>query len=347
MIDSKSTSDELAHQRSLLEAVMETSVDGILVVGEQREYVTWNRRFVEMWGVPEELVGDETEELALEWAQDQVADPAAFLEKVEYLYEHPDEESWDEVRLEDGRVFDRYSAPVKGDDGTHYGRVWFFRDVTGRVKREEELARQNQRLEEFASVVSHDLRNPLNVASGRLELALEEFDSGHLESAANAIDRSFSLIDDLLTIAREGAEVSDTEPLELAALSRGCWENVETGDGTLLVRTDRTILADSGPLKQLLENLIRNAIEHGGDAVTVTVGDRDDGFYVEDDGQGIPPEKRDDILENGYSTSDEGTGFGLSIVRHVAEAHDWTIHVTEGSDGGARFEFTGVEFPAG
>ncbi|MFB6149445.1 MAG: PAS domain S-box protein, partial [Halobacteriales archaeon] len=131
--------DRVAHQQSLLEAVMETSIDGILVIDEDREYVTWNQQFIDMWGVPEELVGDKPEELGLEWALDRLEDPDAFIEKVEYLYEHPGEESRDQIRLTDGRVFDRYSAPVEGDDGTYFGRVWFFRDITERETREQIL----------------------------------------------------------------------------------------------------------------------------------------------------------------------------------------------------------------
>jgi signal transduction histidine kinase len=76
--------------------------------------------------------------------------------------------------------------------------------------------------------------------------------------------------------------------------------------------------------------------------VTVTIGELDDGVYVADDGPGIPPEEREDVFEAGYSTSGSGTGFGLSIVEQVAEAHDWTVRVTESASGGARFEIVGM-----
>ncbi|WP_229770487.1 HAMP domain-containing sensor histidine kinase [Halorhabdus sp. CBA1104] len=120
---------------------------------------------------------------------------------------------------------------------------------------------------------------------------------------------------------------------------------------------DRSVTADRNRLRQLLENLIRNAIEHGADpagtvardgddtpAVTVRIGPLDGGFYVEDDGPGIPPGEREAVFETSYSTQDNGTGFGLSIARRVAEAHGWAIRVTESQAGGARFEITGVEF---
>ncbi|MFD1643993.1 sensor histidine kinase [Halohasta litorea] len=104
-----------------------------------------------------------------------------------------------------------------------------------------------------------------------------------------------------------------------------------------------TIEADDDRLGQLLENLFRNAIEHGGDEVTVTVGTMDDGFYVEDDGSGIPEDKRDSVFTAGYSTSEDGTGFGLSIVNQIAEAHGWDVGLTESKAGGARFDITGGE----
>ena len=106
---------------------------------------------------------------------------------------------------------------------------------------------------------------------------------------------------------------------------------------------EATIRADEDRLRQLLENLFGNAIEHGGEAVTVTVGRVDGGLYVEDDGPGVAPAARDEIFEAGYSTSGDGTGFGLRIVERVAEAHGWAVRVVEGSDGGARFEITGID----
>lgn len=208
--------------------------------------------------------------------------------------------------------------------------------------RERELRQQNERLEEFASVVSHDLRNPLAVAQGRVELAQQECESDHLDDASHAIDRSIGLVDDLLTLAREGSNVAEVEPVDLAATVDSCWQNVQTGDATLTVESTETIQADSSRLKQLLENLMRNAVAHGGENVTVTVGGFDDGFYIADDGVGIPPAEREQVFEAGYSTSNEGTGFGLSIVQEIANAHGWEVRITESETGGTRFEFSGV-----
>ena len=217
------------------------------------------------------------------------------------------------------------------------------RDVTERKRREQELIEQNERLEAFASVVSHDLRNPLNVAIGRLQLAQEEGDSDHLDRAAEALDRSLELVEDLLALARQGISATDPEAVALDALAGRCWETVETSDATLSIETEQVVRADRSRLRQLLENLFRNAVEHGGPGVHIVVGDLDTGFYVADDGSGIPADEREQVFETGYSTTSAGTGFGLGIVARVAEAHGWTVNVTESTDGGARFEVKGVE----
>ena len=209
-----------------------------------------------------------------------------------------------------------------------------------RHAQQQELRRQNERLERFASVVSHDLRNPLSVAKGRIEM----IDDEHAAVVERNLDRMEAIIDDVLTLAREGRSVEETEPVDLVALLANCWENVETAAATLSTPDEVTIIADKSRCRQLLENLIRNSVEHGGEDVTVTLGELDTGFYLEDDGPGIPEDEREEIFEAGYTTNREGTGFGLNIVSEIAEAHGWTVEATAGTDGGARFEFTGVTF---
>lgn len=216
-------------------------------------------------------------------------------------------------------------------------------DITDRKEQEFQLQRQRDRLEEFASVVSHDLRNPLNVITGRLALAKEDCESPHLDSIERSATRMEELIEDLLTLARRGEQVNSMDPVDLPHVITNCWGNVSTTRASIAVETDQTILADQNRLQQLFENLFRNAIQHGGADVTVTVGSLADGFFVEDDGVGIPAAKRERVFETGYSTGSEGTGFGLSIVQQIVHAHGWEIRATEGSDGGARFEITNVD----
>lgn len=208
-----------------------------------------------------------------------------------------------------------------------------------RVRAQEAIRRERDRLEEFASVLSHDIRNPLHVADARLRLARDAEDPDeHLDTAETALERIERLVEDVLTLARQGETVGETEPVPIESAAREAWGTVESADATLSVSVEGSVEADRSRLVQVFENLYRNAIEHGGPGVRITVGALDHGFYVADTGPGVPPADRDQIFESGYSTSEEGTGFGLAIVRRIVDAHGWGISVTDGREGGARFE---------
>jgi PAS domain S-box-containing protein len=247
------------------------------------------------------------------------------------------------VRKDGERVpHENHIALLPAEDGEFGGTVGVLRNIADRKEREQELQRQNERLEKFASVVSHDLRNPLNVASARLELARDDCDSPHLDDIEAAHERMTRLIEAVLTLAREGEQPEAVEELSLEEVAEQCWAHVDTGEATLVVDTDRTIRGEETRVRQLLENLVRNAVEHAEGPVTVRIGGLPDGFYVEDDGPGIPPDQWEQVFEPGYSTAEDGTGLGLNIVEEVAEAHGWDVEVTDGSEGGARFEVTGA-----
>lgn len=213
-------------------------------------------------------------------------------------------------------------------------------------EREAQLERKNERLEEFASILSHDLRNPLSIAQGCTQLAQTDPESDHLDTVSNALDRMADLIDSLLELAREGHRIGATETVDLDSLVQTAWNTSggEDVEGTLSIESDLpTIDADPASLQQLLENLFRNAFEYAGVDAAVRVGALEDGFYVADDGPGIPEDDRESVFESGFSTGDDGTGLGLKIVRRVVDAHGWDVVVEESEGGGARFEVTGVE----
>lgn len=212
-------------------------------------------------------------------------------------------------------------------------------------QREQELSRQNKRLEEFTSVVSHDLRSPLNQATLSLELLTSDVEDDRLEAAKNANERAIEMVDDLLALARQGKSVEETELQPVETTIRQAWQSTPTPEATLeTVGTLGHVAADHSRFRQAVENLFRNAIEHGGDSVSVQVGLLADerGIYIADDGPGVPEDMREDIFEHGYTTTGSGTGFGLAIVYRVVDAHGWTVRVTESADGGARFEIAGM-----
>ena len=299
-----------------------------------------NDRFVEMTGYDRDeavgincrfLQGPETDEEPVQALRDAIS--AGEPTTVELLnYRKDGTEFWNRVSI----------APIHGEDGSVTEWVGFQEDITAFKEREAALERQNERLDSFASIVSHDLRNPLNVAQGRVELAESATENEHLEAARDALDRIETIVDDTLTLAREGETVGDPEPVALSDVVASSWDTVDTDEATLDIETERTVLADPDRLQNLFENLIRNAIEHAGDDVEIRVGDLDDGFYVTDDGPGIPPNVRDSLFEPGQSGADGNTGFGLAIVHEIVTAHGWTIAAVDGEADGARFEIRGV-----
>ncbi len=272
------------------------------------------------------------------------------------------------------RHFILHVVPIRLDAENVSGYA-IYTDVTERREREAALERQNERLDEFASIVSHDLRNPLSVAEGYVTLAREAGETDHLEKAAEALGRMDELVSDLLSLARQGESVGETEPVSVEALARDAWESVDTDGAELVIDGDVTIHANATRTRELLENVFRNSVEHGstgsqappddsvehgrrspnadggagGDApLTVRVGEAafrgdeeetETGFFVEDDGRGLPKGESDRVFESGFTTEENGTGLGLAITKRIADAHGWEVRALAGESGGARFEF--------
>jgi PAS domain S-box-containing protein len=281
------------------------------------------------------------------------------------------EEMWVDAGDEERCYALRVSA-LSEDDDTGY--VVLLHDITGQKRREKalrerereleqqnerlerqktQLEHQNERLDRFAGIVSHDLRNPLNVAKGHAGLLGDQIDTADdsaldtdsMDQVIDSLDRMEAIIGDALTLARQGKAITETEPVELGALIESSWSNVDTAQAAIEHPRDVVINADPGRLRNVFENLFRNSVEHGRTDVSITVGLLDDGFFLEDDGSGIPEDRQDQVFEEGFTTSEDGTGFGLAIVHDVVRAHGWDITATTGERGGARFEVTGVDFP--
>jgi signal transduction histidine kinase len=253
------------------------------------------------------------------------------------------------------RTFHLNISPIHVSDDELAGQLVVLRDITEQNERRRRLERQNERLDQFASVVSHDLHNPLTVASGRLELLRDDPSEAHIDAIDDTLDRMESMVDDLRTLAEAGQTVDGTDPVPLAQTAREAWAYAQTDGCTVDVAVDDavTVQADPDRLLHVFENVFRNAADHNDEAVTVRVGLLDpgpatdggsrSGFYIEDDGDGIPADDRAAVFEQGYTTASDGTGLGLAIVRDMARNHGWDIRVTDGRDGGARFEVTAVD----
>ncbi|NHN49616.1 PAS domain S-box protein [Halostella sp. JP-L12] len=350
------------------ERLVETVGDGMYALDADGHFMTVNNGLVAMTGYTREgLLGEHVSIVMDE------ADVAEGREKIRGLLDGDAETAAMEmgVHTKDGRVVpcENQIALLTDDDGDLQGTVGVVRDITERKKRERELQRQNERLEAFAEIVSHDLRNPLSVAQGYLDLAMEQDSTSQLDNVDDALDRMEDIIGDVLALARHGQTVTETDPTDLTATVEEAWSNVSTEAATLSVDDLGSVAADRSRLLRLLENLFRNAIEHGGDDVAVRAGPLDvgdpaaaealdppvadaaenrrtAGFFVADDGRGMPEHVREHAFESDFTTSENGLGLGLWVVREVASAHGWTVTATESESGGARFEFADVKRPA-
>ncbi len=325
--------------------VMEAVRDGVVAVSPDRLVVDYNSRATAAFPDLDGAVGDTLDEAAPELV-DGDADPP-FAEK--FTLDTPE-----------GRRTFTVGVDRLESAGRHRGWTITLRDVTDMEEYARDLEQQTQQLDRFASVVSHDLRNPLNVSRGFLGQAREDVDDPRVDRARDALDRMEEIIDDALTMAREGRAVEERTWDLLHGTVHEAWETSDTGDATLdlEVPTNLEVRADHPRLRTLLENLFRNCVEHGStgsrtrsddsvehgpETATVRVGATDGGFYVEDDGPGIPEGERDRVFDQGYTTQNEGTGFGLAIVESIATAHGWSVAVSESPEGGARFSFTGLD----
>lgn len=343
--------------------VVEAVDNGIMVLDEEGRIVDVNSTAKRMLGLDRPIGDPLTTVVRPEWVL-ECDEIGPVLDGDEPVHEL-DDEVW--VETPNGeRCYQVTISALSDDEAAARAHVILLHDITDRKRREEQLEKQketlrarkqqlehqNERLDQFAGIVSHDLRNPLNVTSGYLELIdarIEDdtaaVDESELDEMKQAAERMEAIIEDALTLAREGKAVTETKAVGLAETARSAWETVATTDATLTVETDAVIEADRGRVRTIFENLFRNSVEHGRADVSVTVGDLDDatGFFVADDGPGIPDEQKEAVLDHGFTTSEDGTGFGLAIVSDAASAHGWDVTVTDSETGGARFEFTGVD----
>ncbi|QLH84900.1 PAS domain-containing sensor histidine kinase [Halosimplex pelagicum] len=351
---------------SLVAAALDSLDDVFYVYDTDAKLVAWNRRLNDVFDTTDaELRGTHAEEFFIEADRERVREAVAEV--------FDEGETTVEARVKTAGPVVRFQLSghrLVDDDGRVAGFSGIGRDVTENHEQAVRLSLQNERLESFANVVSHDLRNPLQVAIGLVDVERRDRDSDRLDRVADALDRMDRIVSDVLTVAREGSDLEDPTSVALAVVARDAWETVDTGAATLDVRTQTAVEGDPDRLDRLFANCFRNAVEHGstnprsqapedavehgstssrpeaddavehgGDGLTVSVVDTERGFAIEDDGVGIPVDDRERVFDAGVSRSSDGTGFGLDIVRTVAEAHGWTVTVGESETGGAAFEF--------
>ena len=355
----KHTEQELRYKTTLLEAQLEASIDGILVVDNQQNKVLQNRRFGELWDIPAPIMAGNDEAAQLQFAASQVKAPAAFLAKINFLYAHPELTSQDEIELLDGTLLDRYSAPVRDHAGEHHGRIWSFRDITERRKMERQL-QQMQKMEsmgQLAGGIAHDFNNILMALVGnlylvKLETAALPAIQEHLESMMVATQRATDLVNQILTFSRQ--HKPERTPMQLNQVVLEALKLLRASlPATIRIQTELTetptVLANATAIHQAIMNLGTNAWHAmrprpGVLKVEMNILEADADFIqshpelhlgryillaVSDTGCGMDRLTHARIFYPFFTTNGvgEGTGLGLAVVHGIMRSHEGAITV--------------------
>jgi PAS domain S-box-containing protein len=343
----------LRQSLSLLQATLESTADGILVVDCGGKIAAFNRRFAEMWRIPEEVLCKSDDERALALVLHQLARPEAFLARVRELYAQPELESQDVLELADGRVFERYSQPQR-IGGQSVGRVWSFRDVTERRRAEEERARLQVMgaLGHLVGGLAHEVRNPLFAISATLEGLVASVGDEKVRRALDNLLEPTARLSDLMAelleygkpFAGELCEGSLWDLLgqavkDCAALARDrkVRLTVRLGDRDLCVSMIRRRLVIA------FTNLIQNALQHtpeGGEVIVEAKEVVEEGgarvrCLFQDSGTGFQEGDLHQIFNPFFTRRRGGTGLGLSIVQRIVEEHRGRIRAGNRPEGGA------------
>ena len=369
----RQTVELLQSKMALLDAKKNATIDGVLVIDDNNKRFLINQRMIDIFRIPPSILEDEDDTNLLEYVVSLVKYPDKFLERVMHLYNHREETSQDEIELKNGTILDRYSAPVIGQVGKYYGRIWTFRDVTRRKHAEEEIIKTrdeankaNLAKSEFLSRMSHELRTPMNSILGFAQLMeMGDLKASHkkwLNNIQNSGKHLLSLINEVLELAgiESGRQILKPEPVQISAIlyeisdvvqiladkRKITIELVDSSANNLIV------LADILRLKQVLLNLTSNAIKYNREGGSVHVktalqptdahGNATVRISISDTGNGI---KREDITRlfqpfgriGADKTKTEGTGLGLVVVKELMKAMNGAVGVESTVDVGSTF----------
>lgn len=366
----KQAEEELRWKTAFLEAQVDSSLDGILVVDAEGKKILQNQRLIDLWQIPPEIAAGKYDEGQIEFAANRIKNPRQFLEKVAYLNQHPDEVSRDEIELIEGTILDRYSSPVRDKAGKSYGRIWTFRDITAQRKMEAQL-RQSQKMDcvgQLAGGIAHDFNNILGVILMQCDLV--GIDEGTpkkvqegLREIKAAAQRAANFTRQLLVFSRQ--QVLQPCALDLNQVVTNLTSmlrRVIREDVSLQVRLPAMpmmVEADESMMDQVLLNLAVNARDAMPDGGTLLVEiaekvlDADQArlnqdampgrhvcLSVSDTGCGIPPDIQSRIFEPFFTTKEagKGTGLGLATVFGIVKQHRGWLKVYSEVGKGTSFQ---------
>ena len=359
----RKTEEELHNKAAFLEAQINSSIDGILIVDPHGKKILQNKRAIEMWKIPQHIADDLDDKSQVQHVTKMAKNHEQFIEKIIYLYGHPNETSRDEVELIDGTIIDRYSAPVLGKNGVNYGRIWYFHDLTERKRLEEELiiAHKLDSLGVLAGGIAHDFNNILTGIIGNISIVRYKMDPNDklheiLNEAEKAAFQAKTLTQQLLTFSKGGAPVkrltvlSDLLRESATFASRGSKAKCEFRLAPNLNMTE----VDPGQIGQVISNIVLNAVQampEGGD-IEIQAGNINiektqklplkPGTYVytsiKDNGNGIPAAHLEKIFDPYFTTKQTGSGLGLATSYSIIKKHGG--HITVESEAGKGSVFT-------
>jgi len=349
----KKLEKEIIFRNMILSTELEVAIDGVLVVDEKSKIILYNKKFIEMWSIPQKVIDTKSDKLTIKSILDKLVNPQEFLDHVKYLYDHPEETDRSEVLLKDERIFDRYSAPMIDSNQKNYGRVWYFRDISEAKKLEIRLKELDALKSKFIQIVSHQLRTPLSALRWNLESLLSGT-HGHIDrvikdilsSSLNANIEIISRIGDLLTaldieekrlVYLNKTSVSFEDLLESVLI--GFKTRFEAKNIKYSYQAPKTSLPvielDIDKIRTALEKIIDNAIAYTKEKGKIKVSLKKIGnkirFGVVDTGIGIPKDEQKNIwarffrASNATSMKPDASGIGLFIAKYFIEQHDGEI----------------------
>ena len=371
VVEHEGTERELRGKAAFLEAQVNSSIDGILVVDGQGRKILQNQRMIDLWKIPADIANETTNENRFKWAVSMARNPDQFAEKVAYLYSHPSEINREEIELKDGTILDRYSSPVVGKDGMHYGRIWAFRDITERKRIEAQMF-QSQRLDligQLAGGVAHDFNNILaslllNLEILQIPLQLPAEAQSALHEMETLAKRASTLTQQLLLFSRRQA--MQLVPLEMNAALANLLKLIERilGEGIACVwlpcGQELWVEADPAMLDQAAMNLCLNAkdamptggtltletslAEMNADGVRLhpsSYAGRFACLRISDTGYGMSADVLKHLFEPFFTTKElgKGSGLGLASTYGIASQHKGWMEVESIVGKGTSFSF--------
>jgi signal transduction histidine kinase len=347
------------------EGIANSTFDGFLVVNKNGQKILQNQRTIDLWKIPRDVVDDPSGLKQVHHVMYMTVNPQQFVSEIDFLREHPNDKTRDELELIDGTVLDRYSSPVIDTEGINYGRIWTFHDITELKNFEKQLVKLNEDKDRFISILAHDLRSPFNSLLGFSELLnrkLREFPIEKIEKMVESIyitaKKTFELLEDTLLWAKIQSKKISFQP-SIAKLADVISEVIETlesiakakkisikysSNGELFLNTDVFIL------KTILRNLLINAIKFTNEGGSIEISeshiDSNTSIKISDNGVGIKPEILDKLfsitqIKSTQGTANEtGTGLGLVLCKELIDIHGGKIWIESKVNQGTTVSFS-------